>query len=339
MKKHLFAAVLVLLAGAGLFLIGCESLNGPSAAPESSLSLTESFDVTSLESQAALLKSAGVNTDSANAFFVLRWSRGLGRFASSDTVLGHASAVAYEQPTTLRDRTAVGLDMGAVAVAISGSKYELPKLTGAAFGVRYGLFGGPRGCPQGPLGGHGGPPKMRDGRGGPRGGIRGDSLRQQLTIVNIPFVGGGAYQFDVTGSDKVAAMTLGINAPVKLVQITGFADKDSIDGTKDLTITWDGDNAANNTVLVLAPAPKPRRFGDHSGPPPTPPTPVFYRVESAAGSYTITAQALQSLLSQSNANAINVHLSQGTLQESTDASLGKILVSAGADDKVLLLVK
>lgn len=336
MKKHLLVSGFALLVGAGLFSIGCESLNGPNSATDSSLSLMESFDVTSLESQTALLKSAGVNTDSANAFFVLRWSRGLGRFESSDTVLGHASAVAYEQPTTLRDRTAVGLDMGAVAVAISGSKYELPKLTSAAFGVRYGLFGGPRGCPQGPLGGHGGPPKMRDGRGGPRGGMRGDSLRQQLTIVNVPFVGGGAYQFEVTGSDKVAAMALGINAPAKLVQITGFADKDSIDGTKDLTITWDGDHAANNTVLVLAPAPKP---GRHSGPPPTPPTPVFYRVESAAGSYTITAQALQSLLSQSNANAINVHLSQGTLKESTDASLGKILVSAGADDKVLLLVK
>ncbi len=327
MKKHLLVSLLVLLAGAGLLLVGCEALNGPDSATDTSLSLTESFDVTTLDNQTSLLKSAGVNTDSANAFFVLRWTRGLGRFQNSDTVLGHASAVAYEKPATLRDRNAVGLDMGTVSVAVGQNKYELPKLTSTLFGVRYGLFGGPHGGPKGPLGGHGGP---RNGH-GPRGG-HGGSLPNQLTIVNIPFVGGGAYQFTATGSTSVDALTLNITAPSKLVQITGFADRDSIDASKDLTITWDGDASANNTVLVLAPARKPGR-GTQSV------TPLIQSVSSASGSYTFTAQAVQALLSQSSATALSVHLTQGTLNESTDAKLGKILVSAGADDRVFLKVQ
>lgn len=329
MKKHLLVSLLVLLVGAGLLLVGCESLNGPDSAADASLSLTDSFDVTTLDSQASLLKSAGVNTDSANAFFVLRWTRGLDRFQNSDTVLGHASAVAYETPATLRDRNAVGLDMGTVSVLNAQNKFDLPKLTSALLGVRYGLFGGPHGGPKGPMGGHGGP---RDGhRHGPRGG-RGDSLKTQLTIVNIPFVGGSAYQFTVSGSTKVAAMTLNINTPSKLVQITGFADRDSIDATQDLTITWDGDTAANNTVLVLAPAHKPGRGAQ-------PVTPIFQAVNSASGSYTFTAQTVQTLLSQSSAKALSVHLSQGMLNQSTDATLGKILVSAGAEDRVFLTLK
>jgi len=327
MKKHLLVSLLVLLVGAGLLLVGCESLNGPDSAAEASLSLTESFDVTTLDSQTSLLKSAGVNTDSANAFYVLRWTRGMERFQNSDTVLGHASAVAYENPTTLRGRSALGLDMGTVSVLIGQNKYDLPKLESTVFGVRYGLFGGPHGGPKGPLGGHGGP---RNGH-GPRGG-HGDSLLNQLKIVNVPFVGGGAYQFNVTGSTKVAARTLNITAPSKLVQITGFADRDSIDGTKDLTITWDGDASANNTVLVLAPALK-RGRGPQSV------TPLFQAVSATAGSYTFTAQAVQALLSQTSAKALSVHLSQGTLNQNTDTALGKILVSAGADDRVFLKVK
>lgn len=329
MKKHLLVSLLVLLVGASFLFIGCESLNGPDSAADTSLSLTDSFDVTTLDSQASLLKSAGVNTDSANAFFVLRWTRGLDRFQTSDSVLGHASTVAYEKPSTLRDRNAVGLDMGTVSVLNGQSKFDLPKLASALFGVRYGMFGGPHGGPKGPMGGHGGPRDAH--RHGPRGG-RGDSLKPQLTIVNIPFVGGSAYQFNVTGSTKIAATTLSINAPSKLVQITGFADRDTVDAAQGLTITWDGDATANNTVLVLAPAQRPGRGAQ-------PVTPIFQAVSAAAGSYTFSAQTVQTLLSQSNAKALSVHLSQGTLNQSTDATLGKVIVSAGAEDRVVLTVK
>jgi hypothetical protein len=82
----------------------------------------------------------------------------------------------------------------------------------------------------------------------------------------------------------------------------------------------------------LAPARKPARGAQ-------PVTPIFQAVSAAAGSYTFTAQAVQALLTQANATALSVHLTQGMLNQSTNAQVGKILVSAGADDRVLLKVK
>jgi hypothetical protein len=325
MNKRLLASSLALLAGAGIF-VACESMNGPQAVDESQ-TVEESFDIAALASETGILRTAGINADSANAFFVLRWSQGHGRFQDSDTIKGHASAVAYQEPTTLRDRSAAGLDMGTVSVLNGANTYELAKLEGTLFGVRYGAFGGPHGGPKGPKGGFGGPRGGHRGPHGDRGGLNGDPVAR----VNIPFVAGSTYQFAISGSDNVAAMTLDIQAPSQLVQITGLADKDTLDATQDLTITWQGDAAANNAVLVIAPAFKRGRFGGFE--------PIFQRIDAAAGSYTIAAQTLQDLLSASNANAINLHLTQSVVREITDADLGKILISAGNDDRVVLIVQ
>lgn len=328
MMKRMLSFAVTVLAGAGLLLFGCAGVNEPDAAAEDSSSLSESFDVTALAGQASLLSSAGVNTDSANAFFVLRWSEGLGHFQNGGAVRGHASAVAYEEPATLRDREALGLDMGEVSVLNGAGQYQLPKLVSALFGVRYGMFGGrkgPHGGPGGPRGGHIGP------GGGPRGGYGPrDSL---LAVVNIPFAAGGAYQFNVTGSDQIAAMALEIQAPAQLVQITGLADKDTISAAQDLTVTWEGDASVNHMVLVLAPAFKPGRFHGQ------PAEPVFQRLDAAAGSYTVPAQTVQDLLSAANATAISLHLSQAVVREIADANVGKILISAGSDDRVILHVE
>jgi hypothetical protein len=324
MNKRLLASSLALLAGAGIF-VACESMNGPQAVDES-LTAEESFSISALESETGILRTAGVNADSANAFFVLRWSQGHGRFQDSDTIKGHASAVAYQEPTTLRDRNAAGLDMGTASVLNGQNTYELAKIVSDVLGVRYGMFGGPHGGPKGPRGGFGGP---RGGHSGPRGELNGDPI----AMVNIPFVAGSSYQFAITGSGNVPAMTLDIQAPSQLVQITGLADKDTIDATQDLAVTWQGDVAANNVVLVIAPAFKRGRFGGAG----QPVEPIFQRVDAAAGSYTIAAQTLQDLLSASNAKAINLHLTQSVLREITDANLGKILVSAGNDDRVVLI--
>jgi hypothetical protein len=323
MNKRLLVSSLTLLASAGIF-VACESMNGPQAVDESQ-TVGESFDISALASETGILRTAGVNADSANAFFVLRWSQGHGRFQDSDTIKGHASAVAYQEPTTLRDRNAAGLDMGAVSVLNGQNTYTLAKIASDIVGVRYGMFGGPHGGPKGGIGGR------RGGHGGPRGELNGDPIAR----VNIPFVAGSTYQFAITGSGDVAAMTLDIQAPSQLLQITGLADKDTIDATQDLTVTWQGDAAANNVVLVIAPAFKRGRFGGAG----QPVEPIFQRVDAASGSYTIAAQTLQDLLSASNANAVNLHLTQSVLREITDANLGKILVSAGNDDRVVLVVQ
>jgi len=318
MKKHLLVSLLVLLVGAGLLLVGCESLNGPDSAALDE-SLVESFDVTTTENQESILKTSGVNIDSANGFFSLRWSEVSLRFKDTTFVVGHASAVAFEKPATPRDRNAAGLDMGDVSLTIGADKFDLRKLVLRFSGVRYGLGGGPHGG-RGPQGG--GP---RHGQGGPNGG--------RPEIVNLPFVGGGSYQLAATGSDKVAAFNLTIKAPTKLVAITGLTDKQEIDATQDLKITWDGDAAATDMALVLAPLVKRGRFGGQRV------EPIFQSVNAAAGSYTITAATLQELITKSGAKALSLHLSQGVHSEVTDAKLGKIILSAGDDDRVMLTVK
>jgi len=308
MKKHLLVSLLVLLVGAGLLLVGCESLNGPDPAALDA-SLEESFDVTATENQESILKTSGVNIDSANGFFSLRWSEVSQRFKGTTFVVGHASAVVFEKPATPRDRNAAGLDMGDVSLAIGADKFDLRKLMLRLSGVRYGVGGG-----------------SRHGQGGPNG--------ERPEIVNIPFVGGGSYQLAATGSDKVAAFNLTIKAPTKLVAITGLTDKQEIDATQDLKITWDGDAAATDMAVVLAPLVKRGRFGGSQRL-----EPIFQSVNAAAGSYTITAAALQELISKSGAKAFSLHLSQGVHSEVTDAKLGKIILSAGGDDRVMLTVK
>jgi len=330
MNKRILASSIALLAGAGMFLAGCESLNGPGSAVDESLTVEASFDVSTVNGETSILKTAGADVDSANAFFILRWSEGHPHFRSSGTVRGHAAAVAFETITTPRDFNAVGLDMGTVSVLIEQNKFDLAKLMRGASDVRYGMFGGLKGG-RGPHGGTGGP---RVGNGGPRGG-HGGPKRDGLAMINIPFIAGGIYQFDVTGSDKVAAMKLDIQAPSRLAQIIGLADNDTIDATQDLTIAWESDATANNTVLVLAPAFKRGRFGN-SG---QFVEPIFLRLEAAAGSYTISAPTLQDLVSKSSAKALGLHLSQGRHLEITDAKIGKIIVSAGTDDRVILTVK
>jgi hypothetical protein len=304
-------------------------LNGPDSSVDESLTVEESFEVSTVSGETNILRTAGADVDSANAFFLLRWSEGPRHVQSSDELKGHASAVAFETITTPRDFNAVGLDMGTVAVLNGQNQYDLAKIVRGVADVRYGVFGGLKGrhAPHGGKGGPGGGPHV-----GPRSGLKGDSL----TIINIPFVGGSNYQFNVTGAGNIAAMTLDIQAPSQWMQITGLADKDSIDATRDLTVSWSGDASANNMVLVLAPAKGRGHFG---GGPGQAVSPIFQRVEAAAGSYTVSAQTLQELVSQSEAKALSVHLSQGRYREINDANVGKIIVNAGTDDHVILIVK
>jgi hypothetical protein len=334
MMKRIFASGAAALVCAGMALIGCSNVNGPDSAQDGKqTTISESFDVTTLASQTILLKSSGIDTDSANAFFTLRWSEGLKHFQSSDTVMGHASAVAYEQPATLRDRNAFGLDMGTVSVTTGQDTFDLLKFISSSLGVRYGMFGGLTGS-RGRCGGLQG---SRDGNGGHHGGWHGrhGGRGYDLEIVNIPFVGSSTYQFTASGTDSISAFTVDIQSPSQLLEITAPANKDTVDTTQALTVTWAGDPTATNTVLVLAPG---KRHGRSQGDSTTV-SAILINVDATAGTYTIPAQTLQDLLSQSNVTSLSLHLSQGNVKQLTDAQLGKVLVSAGSDDQVTLKIK
>jgi hypothetical protein len=336
MTTRIFASAVLLLVFTCLALLSCSgSVNDPSVAESSTMTLSEDLDVTTFDSQTALLKGSGVNTDSANAFFVLRWSQRLFHHFNTDTVNGHAAAVAYEQPATLRDRNAVGLDMGTVSVVTGTDTLDLSKFESRFSGVRYGMFGGFNGGrPR-----HGGCDGIRDGRGGynhhmsQRRSNKGPG--HGFLIANVPFNAGGTYQFLASGADSIPALTQSIQAPSQLVEITGLADMDTVDLTQDLTVTWNGDPAATKMVLVIARGFKFGHFKNHGETVQA----LVQPVDPSAGSYTVPAQTVQDLLGEAKAGILRLYLSQSNVNMVNDPQLGTILVSAGSDDQVILKVK
>ncbi len=318
MKRIL--APMTLLLCAGLF-IGCESLTSPETAVDAT-ALDSSFDITAADTQVSLLQSAGVNVDSANGFLMLHWHE-LFRPGQTETLLsGRANAVSYGATQAFPRSRVPGVDMGEVAVTINQTSFTLPKLESAFAGVRYGSMGkhgGPGG--RGPGRPHGG--RGPGGRGNPPAGL--DSL-------NLPFVGGGTYQFAASGSTEVPAITVDIQAPAALAQIGGVANEGTIDVNQDLTITWTAEAAVTNMTLVLAPAFHRGRF--HGGNPGN--KPAMITLDPAAGSYTITSQALQGALG--DAKGLMLHLDQGTHRTVTNTDGTKYIVSLRSSDGVRLRV-
>lgn len=327
--KRIFLPMTMLL-GASLF-IGCESLTEPEAALDDT-SLESSFDITSEATQASLLQAAGVNVDSANGFFTLNWHEHLFPGQSEAVVSGRANAVSFGATQAFPRSRVPGVDMGEVTLAVNQTSFALPKLESTFAGVRYGAMemrGGPRG------GGHGsGGPNGGGGMGGPRGGGqgRGGNPPIGLDSLNVPFVGGATYQFAASGSNAVPAMNVDLQAPAALAQIGGVADGDTINVSQDLTITWTPDAAVTRMTLVLAPAHKRGRFqGGNQGNPP-----AMISLDPAAGSYTITAQALQDALG--DGNGLMLHLDQGTHREVTNTDGTKYIVSLRSSDGVRVRV-
>ncbi len=329
--KRILAPIALLLC-AGLF-IGCESLTEPEAALDDQ-TLLSSFDITTQATQVTLLEASGVNVDSANGFFLLNWNEIIKPAETEAQIVGHATAVAFGATVSVPRSHTPGVDMGTVTVAVNGDSYELPKITTRNDGIRYGIMG-LRGGPQVPRPdslGNGGP---HGGRGGPRGGRGHGDPRGEVgvAILNVPFVGSGNYQFAASGSDVVPALNLDIQAPAQLLQIGGVANDDSIDITQDLTITWTGDATVSEMTLVIAPAFHRGRFhGGEQGNPP-----AMITLDPAAGSYTISAQALQEALG--DANGLMLHVAQGTHREFTQADGTKYIVGVRTSDGVRLRVK
>jgi len=331
MKRIL--APLTLLACGALFA-GCESLTEPEAALDDQ-TLESSFDITAQATQISLLQAAGVNVDSANGFFLLNWNEIVKPSQSEAEVVGRATAVAFGATVSVPRSHTPGVDMGTVTVTVNADSYELPKITTRNEGVRYGLMGlrgGPQGPPRPDSLGNGGP---HGGRGGPRGGRGHGGPRGEVgvAILNVPFVSSGNYQFAASGAELVPALNLDIQAPAQLVQIGGVANDDSIDITQDLTINWTGDATVSEMTLVLAPAFDRGRF--HGGKQGNPP--ALIPLDPAAGSYTITAQALQDALG--DANGLMLHVAQGTHREFTLADGTKYIAGVRASDGVRLRVK
>lgn len=319
MKRIFAPATLALCAG---MLIGCNSLTEPETAVDET-SLESSFDITSEAAQTSLLQASGVNVDSANGFFILNWHEIMRPDQTDATVSGRANAVSYGATQAFPRSRVPGVDMGDVSVTLDQTSYVLPKIESPFAGVRYGSMGKPGG-----RGGRG-PGGRGPGGHGPRGG---NPPFAGVDSLNIPFVGGGTYQFAASGSSAVPAMNVDIQAPTSLAQIGGVANGDTISVSQDLTITWTPDASITNLTLVVAPARHRGRFPGGG----TDQQPAMITLDPAAGSYTITAQALQDALG--DAKGLMLHLNQGTHKEVTNSDGTKYVVAIHSSDGVRVLV-
>jgi len=312
MKKRIFLSSAAMILSIAMF-IACESVVEPESSDTTIGELN--FDASELDSEITLLKTAGVEIDSIRALFSLSWHEKTPPRLENSILRGNATAVAFdpESETFKPNPRALGLDMGVVTVQIDQTQLELHEFEHDG-GVRYSLF----------------PPMF--GRFSPRS--------REFDIETLPFVRGGVYTFEASGTQEFQPLRVEVEAPTELVKITNHSDDETIDASSDLTVTWSGDVSADHIALVVAPALK---FGPHHGPNfgrlHDRMRPIFEHLEAGATSYTLPAATLQEALSHSNAGAITVHVSLGAHTELTNEQGGKIIVAVRTGDEVRLKVE
>jgi hypothetical protein len=248
----------------------------------------------------------GIDIKESDGIFGIGWrSRMRPEDAESDS-FGHARAVAFGD--AVEDERRPGIDMGTVTLSYTGGEVELTK------------------------------------RERPRGGTIYTSLsgRRQENPVSIGFAGGGEYQFDVSGSDEFAAVTLSVTAPQELLNITSHARGDAVSPDDDLVIEWSGGADGKVAIAIVALSGEHRRGkdrpagprnregrrgrrggggrgghgggpggpGGHGGGHPKPVNVLHEMIDSNNGEYTLTAAALAELIGDSGATRIVIHVSQ-----------------------------
>jgi hypothetical protein len=164
--------------------------------------------------------------------------------------------------------------------------------------------------------------------------------------VSIAFVGDGTYEFEVSGSDNVAAVQLAVVAPAELVDITSHERGDAISGEEDLIIEWQGGAEGMIAITAAAISGEPRKgFGDghgrrggrhhrrHGGPKPE--NVMHEMLDSNSGQYTLTAEALAELIGDTGATRVAIHVLQ-LVPSSADLGDGTAWAVLRTGDGVML---
>ena len=300
-KFGVTALLLFVLSGIGG--IGCSDSSQNPQVLTGSLGndLANAAAVNISQSELTLLRLAGIRVDDGGGVFSIGWRQLFDPRRQTDSTVGRAMAVGFDSSRTAVNR---GIDMGTVFLNYAANHIELQK----------------RAAPDGRI-------------------IYTSSLGPREGSTNVQFVPNGTYQFEVTGSAGFSAMNADISAPAALLDITGPAQRDSISSTHDLTVTWQGGNLNSGVLVAIAalpPAVRPPQggFGDRgpSGPPPQGPGPmgggemgpppggdhpmldssraIIVRLDNNPGTYTVSASALQALISATNAGGLMCTVSQ-----------------------------
>ena len=269
-----------------LFFLGCQS--DPNS-PDQNNSITDQPLYQTVDGDLALMKAGGMPLDSAAGVFSIGWNEIFRPFMDTSNIKGMAFAVAFgERPADLPHFRKFGLDMGDVFINYSGNQIQMYKNVHRRMGVAYSLFERPFGhC---------------------------------NTENLLEFIPNTEYQFEVTGSEYFAPVTITVTSPAALMNITSPVFGDIIDPTQDLTINWEGGNAGK-VGLRLMPNLRPR--GGHGGgpggmhdgdggPDQMPPFDrvIFIILDENTGTYTFTAQQIQELINGIPTNGLRAEVSQ-----------------------------
>jgi len=259
------------------FLIACQSeLNSPN---QNNLNDQPSFET--VNSDLALMKDGGMPLDDAAGVFSIGWNEMFRPFEDSNTVKGMAFAVAFgERETDLSHFRRFGLDMGNIFINYSGNQIEMQKRFHDRRGIAYSLFKRPFG--------------------------HSENLLEYLPDTE--------YQFEVSGSEVFAPITISLTSPSALMDITSHISGEIINPAEDLTVIWEGGNEGK-VALRLMPHLRPHRgpgggrhgMGEHH--------PPFDRVlfivlETNPGTYTFTSEQVQRIMNDLDTDGLMVEVSQ-----------------------------
>ena len=323
MKSTVVQGVAAAAAFALSVMMGCSDGVAPDSAINENLLSAETVVAQDLTQ----LSAVGIPALTSDGIFSIGWKQFVGPAIIDAGTIGKAFAVVHDG-TVQPDTRPTGIDIGTVTLTYTSGSTELGKRVTKSGSVLYSTFG--------------------------RG------LRSPEALpVNIPFLAGATYTFDVTGSAAFSAGSFAITAPPSLLEITGQKDGDTFDPASDLTITWQGGAEGGEVLLRVVPHLRPAQFegrgpggrGGHKGPGPhgggmqNDPQmaggmgPEFQKglvlTIPNTGSYTITAAQLQELLSGVQATELMVGVTQAIEKEYThDAKSITLLLRNG--DRVVL---
>jgi hypothetical protein len=276
----IFTAISILL-----FFWGCQSeVNSPDRNDLNS----DQLAYQAVDNDLALMKDGGMPLDSAAGVFSIGWNEIFRPFMDSSEVKGMAFAVAFgERGTDLQHLRKFGLDMGDITINYSGNQVEMYKHTHPMRGIAYSLFERPFGH------------------------CESENM--------LEFMPNTEYEFEVTGSEYFAPITITLTSPFALMDITSPAFGEFINPAVDLTINWEGGNEGKVGVRLM-PDFRPRRGHDggpggmHGGPGPEPMPPmdrvIFVILDENTGTYTFTSEQIQELINGIPADGLRAEVSQ-----------------------------
>jgi hypothetical protein len=289
-----------------LSIVGCSR----SAGPVEQIPLVSLTSASSVVSQdLAQLSAAGVTGDGSTGVFSIGWKKFVGPNISDDGAIGEAFAVVHPE-TSLTMVRSDGMDIGSVTLNYDGGSTTLTKHVTPDGGVLYETFS--------------------------------KGMRQMgMSPINIPFVANGMYSFVVGGSTAFSPGTFQITAPPSLLSFINHENRDTVSKNTDLTLQWQGGSATDSVLVRIVPHLRPDqmrwrethgapggpggrggnrgRGGHREGPfivggPLEAMGPEFARgillVIANAGSYTLSAADLQTLLNGTEAAELMIGITQ-----------------------------